>query len=204
MEVNVFPNLEGIMTVETDESVLGVYGFDFIQIDTIDIYMGETVVLNAEGAVEYVWTPATGLSSSTIEDPTANPEVTTLYVVTGVDANGCVDVDSILIFVVGEINVEIPTAFSPNGDNLNDTWSPFVTGSGCIDGYTIYNRLGQAVFEGPGICPDFPCAPNDTNCGWNGTIDGTEQELGTYVVVIRFSTTDGLERLWSGNFTLVR
>ncbi len=204
MEVNVFPNLEGIMTVETDESVLGVYGFDFIQIDTIDIYMGETVVLNAEGAVEYVWTPATGLSSSTIEDPTANPEVTTLYVVIGVDANGCVDIDSILIFVVGEINVEIPTAFSPNGDNLNDTWSPFVTGSGCIDGYTIYNRLGQVVFEGPGICPDFPCAPNDTNCGWNGTIDGTEQELGTYVVVIRFSTTDGLERLWSGNFTLVR
>lgn len=204
IEVSVFPNLESIMTVETDESVLGVYGVDFVQIDTIDIYMGETVVLNADGAVEYSWTPSTGLDNSTIEDPTANPSNTTLYVVSGVDENGCTDVDSILIVVIGEIDVQIPTAFSPNGDNVNDTWSPFVTGSGCITNYTIYNRYGEVVFEGPSICPDFPCAAGDASCGWNGTFNGEPQEVGAYVVVIKFNTTDGISKLWSGNFTLVR
>ncbi len=204
IEVNVFPNLEGIMTVETDESVLGVYGFDLIEIDTIDIYMDESVVINAEGAVEYSWTPANGLDQTNIEDPTAQPDQTTLYVVTGVDANGCVDVDSILIVVIGEIDVQIPTAFSPNGDNINDTWYPLVTGSGCIDGYTIYNRYGEVVFEGPSICPDFPCLANDTNCGWNGTFNGEAQGIGTFVVVIKFSTTDGIDKMWSGHFTLVK
>lgn len=49
----------------------------------------QTVQLSAGGAVSYAWSPATTLSSSTGSPVTANPMVTTVYTVTGVDGNGC-------------------------------------------------------------------------------------------------------------------
>ena len=41
-----------------------------------------------DAAFTYLWSPTTGLSNSTIYNPTANPSTTTTYVVTVTDANG--------------------------------------------------------------------------------------------------------------------
>ena len=49
---------------------------------------GDGVQLNASGGDTYLWSPATGLSSSTIPDPIASPGITTLYTVTVSDACG--------------------------------------------------------------------------------------------------------------------
>src|SRR3972149_5448132 len=38
-----------------------------------------STTLNASGATSYVWSPSTGLSSSVVSNPTANPTVTTTY-----------------------------------------------------------------------------------------------------------------------------
>jgi gliding motility-associated-like protein len=59
----------------------------------------DTVVLNASGAVSYVWSPATGLSCTTCVSPTATPAVTTAYALTGTGANGCVGVDTVQIIL---------------------------------------------------------------------------------------------------------
>lgn len=53
----------------------------------LEICFGQSVQLSATNATSYTWTPSTGLSSTTVPNPTATPSVTTTYYVTGV--NGC-------------------------------------------------------------------------------------------------------------------
>jgi len=191
IEVSVYPNLEDIMSVSADPT-------------TIDVYQGESSQLTAEGAVEYSWTPATGLSATDIANPTAQPADTTTYIVTGIDINGCVDVDTITINVIGELVVGIPTAFSPNGDGQNDTWFPQLSGSGCIESFTIFNRYGEAVFEGGALCPG-ECS-GDSNCakGWNGEYNKEPQGIGSFVVIIKAATSLNEPIFVQGNLTIVR
>lgn len=61
--------------------------------------LGQTVQLTATGADSYEWTPATGLSDSTIFNPTAEPTLPTEYVVEGTDVNGCVNTDTVFVDV---------------------------------------------------------------------------------------------------------
>ena len=63
------------------------------------VCVGNCVQLNTTGGVSYQWTPSTGLSSDTIANPLACPLVTTTYVVTGIDTNGCVGTDTVTITI---------------------------------------------------------------------------------------------------------
>ena len=60
---------------------------------------GSEARLTASGAVSYSWSPATGLSSTSVSNPVASPSTTTLYIVSGTDANGCKGVDSVFVNV---------------------------------------------------------------------------------------------------------
>ncbi|MES2779916.1 MAG: gliding motility-associated C-terminal domain-containing protein, partial [Bacteroidota bacterium] len=73
---------------------------------------------------------------------------------------GCVD-SSMTRIEIHQEQIFLPTAFTPNGDGLNDVFRP--GGVGAKDyKLTIYNRWGQAVFTS-----------NNANVGWDGTIDGS-------------------------------
>lgn len=58
---------------------------------------GDSVQLQADGAIAYAWSPSYSLNDSTLSGPTASPTVTTMYYVAGIDAFGCKNSDSILI-----------------------------------------------------------------------------------------------------------
>lgn len=60
---------------------------------------GNQVTLNATGASIYSWTPVFGLSDPNISNPIASPIITTQYVVTGSNSNGCTGSDTVLIIV---------------------------------------------------------------------------------------------------------
>lgn len=165
---------------------------------TIDIVLNETSTLTADpgGGISYMWMPPVGI----IGDPnqqniTVQPSDTTLYVVTVVDANGCVNTDSVWVNVIGEYQVGLPTAFSPNGDGVNDTYAPLVIGVSAnrslID-FAIYNRYGQQIY-----------ISTDSNLGWDGTYKEKAQPIGTYVVVVR-SQVFGEEVVDRESFQLVR
>jgi gliding motility-associated-like protein len=62
--------------------------------------LGAAVMLTASGAGSYLWSPATGLDRADVASPSASPAVTTVYQVTGTDANGCVGVASASVKVV--------------------------------------------------------------------------------------------------------
>jgi gliding motility-associated-like protein len=64
------------------------------------ICIGNTTQLNATGAATYVWNPATGLDNANISNPVFSGNATQGYLVTGTDANGCENTDSVTVTVV--------------------------------------------------------------------------------------------------------
>jgi uncharacterized protein YjdB len=58
---------------------------------------GDTYTLTSGGAVLYSWAPSTGLSCPTCATTTVNLPGTTTYTVSGTDANGCVNANTVTI-----------------------------------------------------------------------------------------------------------
>ncbi|MBC8173933.1 MAG: PKD domain-containing protein, partial [Chitinophagales bacterium] len=71
---------------------------------------GEEIDLTASGAFTYVWSPATGLSSTTGAIVTASPVSSIVYNVTGTDTHGCQDNASRTVFVNPLPDAEISPA----------------------------------------------------------------------------------------------
>lgn len=96
-------------------------------------------------------------------------------------SNGCgIVADSVTIDVeVCDCNLVYPDAFTPNGDNKNDTYSPLYICNG-LSAYNmrIFNRWGNLVYE-----------TNDINAGWNGKFNGKDQPIGTYVYHIKATSS---------------
>ena len=86
----------------------------------------------------------------------------------------------------------VPNAFAPNG--VNKTFGP----KGQFFDYTqfemtIYNRWGEQIYQSRNI-----------NQGWDGTVDGKDASLGSYVYMIRYKDGDGKEKRKKGTVTLIR
>ena len=70
--------------------------------------------------------------------------------------------------VYPKLNTHFPTAFSPNGDGLNDTFGVFGEGVGDYK-MIVSNRYGEIVFESESV--------DDM---WDGTFRGETVPNGTY------------------------
>jgi gliding motility-associated-like protein len=140
--------------------------------EDIIMTLGGFSELSASGAVSYVWSPDTWLSDPNSSNPTCFAEDTIMYVVTGTDANGCIGTDTMWVYVLEDNDIVPPTAFTPNGDGMNDVYRPLFVGvGGEVSDFVIYNRWGAQVF-----------ISSDPEIGWDGTFNGIEQEIGTYIV----------------------
>ena len=105
----------GFYPPTTSTYVLTVTNYCYLKSDSIVIYVdsipqlglpavdsiciGNSYQFNAQNAVVYQWNPNPTLSSTTIANPVATPTVSTKYIVTGINQNGCVNKDSTLILV---------------------------------------------------------------------------------------------------------
>ncbi len=86
----------------------------------------------------------------------------------------------------------VPTAFSPNGDGINDVWQIIGSGINSLS-VSVYNRWGQVVYTS-----------TDLNAAWNGKCSGRDCDLGVYVYYVNGSYMDGEPFARKGNLTLVR
>lgn len=87
--------------------------------DTLVICQGESVQLQADGAIEYEWTPAISLDNNTLPTPTATPTETTIYTVWGKNAHGCEDSKQIVVQVIPLtiLQCSIPDTIGSVGDS---------------------------------------------------------------------------------------
>ena len=93
------------------------------------------------GGYTYAWSPATGLSSSTAQNPTANPSSSTSYVLTVTDSNGCQNTSNVTI----NVNTTPPSATASAGGIITCS-SPNVTLTG--GGGGTYSWTGTGIVSG--------------------------------------------------------
>ncbi|NMN37296.1 PKD domain-containing protein [Pedobacter sp. SG918] len=100
----------------------------------------------AEGTnLKYEWSPAVGLNKTNVLNPIASPNEDTEYTLTATtQPEGCVTTSKVLVKVLQAINP--PNTFTPNGDNVNDTWIIKYLESYPNATVEIFNRNGNRVF----------------------------------------------------------
>lgn len=89
-------------------------------------------------------------------------------------------------------SVLFPTAFTPNGDGLNDKFRPIFNGYHNFHEFRIVNRWGQTVFESANSDPQ-----------WDGSFGGVPQDMGVYYYFISYDC-GGNTIEEKGDLTLVR
>lgn len=163
--------------------------------DTIS--MGNKASLSVSGfngTGTYTWTNNTDNLTAPNSSYLATPSITTVYTVSLVTDYGCMVEASKEVFVIQEAGVLMASAFSPNGDNLNDQFSLLTVGVEEVIDFQIFNRWGNEVFRGNGL-----------DISWDGTSEGEIQPMGIYVYQVRYRVVgETEERLEKGQITLIR
>ena len=172
--------------------------------EEIDISLGESVVLNGEvlgqpDTVLYSWVPPLWIDCFYCPSVVVQPLETMTYELSVTTADGCVETASTLIRVSKEYPVYIPTAFSPNGDGLNDKFFVFAGPAVSeIKMFRIFDRWGDLIYEAAG----FP--PNAPEYGWDGTYRSKPLGAGLYTYYVFVEFIDGSDQIYRGGVHLVR
>lgn len=126
----------------------------------------------------YSWSPTDSLSCVTCPNPTSHPMEDIKYVLTVSDSFGCFTEYSYYdIYVKPETSIDVPSAFTPNGDGYND--KVYVRGWGIKEliEFNIYNRFGELVFS-----------TTDIETGWDGTYKGVPQGTESFAYTVKVET----------------
>jgi gliding motility-associated-like protein len=129
---------------------------------------GQSVILNGKvtgDQVTYFWSPATYLDDPTKLNPIATPPESITYTLHVQSICGIV---SATVQVKVYPKIEIPNAFTPNGDGVNDTWNIPAISAFETTRLRVVNRYGQLVYE------------SNKNMAWDGKRNGKDLPTGTY------------------------
>jgi gliding motility-associated-like protein len=152
-----------------------------------------------DGDLTYHWDFGDGATSMEKDPQHLYPETgvyqTRLYTFNRV---GCMDTMTQMISETIVPHLDMPKAFTPNGDGVNDHIAPRAFGVEKID-FRIYNRWGELVFQS-----DDPSVTYLENKGWNGTYKGKSQEMDVYAYVLNIVFNDGSKATKQGSITLIR
>jgi gliding motility-associated-like protein len=146
------------------------------------------------GSLSYQWN--NGSTATEIQNLSAGK-----YILTITDGNNCETYDTTVLIPIKSGCVDIPNAFSPNGDAYNETWDiragdPQKPESTVRELYPnaviqVFNRWGILVFKsGPGYTEP-----------WDGTWNGKPLPVDSYYYIL--DLRNGGKAL-TGNVTIVR
>ncbi|MBS1683517.1 MAG: gliding motility-associated C-terminal domain-containing protein [Bacteroidetes bacterium] len=157
---------------------------------TIDSCLRAGVTLDEQGTGRnFLWSGGQTTQAITVTDSGQ-------YTVIISDSAGfcpTTDTVNVIFHSCSDCPTAIPTAFTPNGDGINDK---FMTYSLCTnESYqiTIYNRWGEKVYDSPSQAD-----------GWDGTYRGIAQPAGVYVYYVHYHTTGKPDQYHTGSLTLIR
>jgi gliding motility-associated-like protein len=107
---------------------------------------------------------------------------------------GCKDTAINKVQILYSCFISVPTAFTPNGDGINDFLSPVRKFNGSDLNFSVYNRFGQRVFY-----------TNSWDQRWDGKFKGELQMPGTYVWTLDYVNLEtGKRLLEKGTTVLIR
>lgn len=141
----------------------------------------------SSNATNYVWAFGNGQTQTTTTTANVNTTYTAVgtYTVTLVASNGlCSDSweGNVTVIPIGEIVIEIPNVFSPNGDSSNDVYGIYTINAASQEA-AIFNRWGNKIVE-----------LNTPNATWDGKVGGTEAVEGVYFMKYRIVGLNGQEK----------
>ena len=161
-----------------------------------DVCEGDVVILQSQHKEQgwlYNWSPSNILDNPNVSAVKAIiPDTFVCISLQIMNPFGCRSKDSVCIKADACCSLEIPTAFTPNGDGLNDIFRLITTNSIKLHTFQVVNRFGQTVFETISV-----------NKGWNGTFNGVPQDLGVYFYFVSYEC-DGKLLEKKGDVTLIR
>lgn len=148
---------------------------------------GDVTQLDAGRGDSYVWSngktqreifvnePGTYICDVAIDNPSNGCSYQAVFEVL---QDGCVDA------------IYLPSAFTPFGDGLNDSFGPVIVGEEIeVTGFTIYDRWGERLFHSKG---EF----------WDGTVKGKLVQIGVYVYTLQY-TAFGHTKTQTGSVTVL-
>ena len=178
--------------------------------DTLVIKFGEAVFLDPivfptpDDATQFFWENDNFVEEvPTTFSPMVTPTSTTTYTLTiDNEANCMTSASTTVVVEIDSVRVSVPTAFSPNGDGLNDFMRPIIEGTHNIDYYefAIYHRWGEDVYK----------TNNAHDKGWEGNFkdrkdDMRQGDIDVYAYYLIYTTHYDSQLIkLKGNITLVR
>lgn len=109
---------------------------------------------------------------------------------------GCTDSMYVTIVVENGLRFYVPNAFTPDGDELNNTFEPIFSSGFDPAEYQllIFNRWGETVFES-----------HDATRGWDGAYNGYAAQEGVYtwMITVKNDRNDDHNQ-FTGHFNLLR
>ncbi len=155
---------------------------------------GESLLLHGTGAATYLWSPDRWISGITLANPTIAPDDNIKYYLLGTDRYGCTGRDSINVRLFRlDPDMYVPTAFTPNGDGLNDVIKPILLGMRALNYFRVFNRFGEEMFY-----------TTQKDKGWDGVYKGRPQDPATFVWMAEGVTFKGQRKTKKGYVVLIR
>ncbi|MFN6047258.1 MAG: gliding motility-associated C-terminal domain-containing protein, partial [Bacteroidota bacterium] len=105
---------------------------------------------------------------------------------------GCADTVIKNICYHDTVILYLPTAFTPNGDGINDAFQPDIYGSSDYR-LMILNRWGEIVYES-----------KDKKILWDGTKNNQDCPEGVYAVILEYKSLRQSKRFARSSLTLMR
>lgn len=166
--------------------------------DTI-VFLGQPLTLRTSHscAHSFSWTPTTYIQDPTAKEAYVEPLTPGRYQVSFIQ-DGCTAIDTVFVDVIDPDDLDcndlfLPSAFSPNGDGLNEEYG--ISNPLAIDGIDfleIYDRWGTRVFH-----------TNNAFERWDGTFRGEPLMPGAFMYKAKYVCRgETFEKL--GSFTLIR
>lgn len=170
--------------------------------DDATLNLGESMLIQpvvvASTPLVYSWSPPDGLSCIDCAWPTAAPLLNTVYTLTVEDGHGCEATDDLAILIKNLRRAYIPSAFSPNGDGINDVFTVFGGPEVAeVASMKVFDRWGDMVFSAGHL-------PPSGTVGWNGMFRGREMGQGVFTYVIELKFLNGERERLSGDVQLLK
>ena len=158
--------MSGLGCADSTSIIVNVNPLPIISATTADleICIGETALISANGGIQYSWQPSNSLNSNIGDLVSAAPTLNTTYMVTGTDANSCSNWDTISILVnplpILTINTNASTIcegesvslIAAGGDSY--VWSPSLG---------LNSSLGNSVIANPLVSTNYLVTVTDLN-----------------------------------------